>query len=400
MNNKRYSFELTVFILILMLLFPVAALAERGVSKTEIKLGFIGDITGPTVVVQKPYLDGVKNYFRYVNENGGINGRTIKLIPEDDQYQASKAVAGFKKLVSRDKVLAIVGPTGSTSLKALYSQIEKHKVPCIGPMSTTDDMLKPFKRYIFTIMSTYQDQAKVIVDFIVKDLKGEKPRIALVTQDNEPGKVVAASVKTALKAQGTDLVTTVKVPFGAMDATSQVLLLKKANPNFVIVQGNIGIAIAVLKDAKKLGFNSKFIGTFSTFAEPTYMKAGDAAKNFVGVHSVNSWYDEDPGLKKLREITLKYEPGTADKVRSRYYVQGWVTATILAEGLKRAGKNLNGESLVNALESIRGFDTKGLCGPISYSASSHKGLEFVRVYTCKDFKSAKLIPITGWMKGW
>jgi len=398
MKHKRKSLMLAVGVLSLSFLFPALADAARGVTKDKIILGFIGDMTGPTVVVQKPYLDAVKNYFRYINDQGGINGRKIKLISEDDQYQAAKAVGAFKKLVTRDKVLAIVGPTGSTQLKACYKQIEKEKVPCIGMMSTTDDMLKPFKRYIFPIMSTYQDQIRVIVDYIIKDLKGQKPGIALVTQQNEPGKVVEASARATAKANGIELVTVVNLPFGATDATSQVLLLKKAKPNYVIIQGNIGVAVALLRDAKKLGLATKFIGTFSTFSEHTYIKAGGAAKTYVGVHSINPWYDREPGIDKMRKITVKYEPGTEDKSRSRFYVQGWVSAMVLTEGLRRAGKDLDGEKLVSTLESIKDFDTKGLCGPISYSSSSHKGLQFMRVYTCHDFKTGKLVPLTGWMK--
>jgi branched-chain amino acid transport system substrate-binding protein len=247
-------------------------------------------------------------------------------------------------------------------------------------------------------MSTYQDQSRVIVDYIIKDLNGQKPRIALVTQQNEPGKVFEASAKAATGERGVELSTIVNLPFGSTDATSQVLLLKRADPNYVIIQGNIGVAVALLRDAKKLGLKTKFIGTFSTFSEHTYMKAGDAAKTYVGVHSFNAWYDKESGIEEMQKITLKYEPGTENEIRSRFYVQGWVTAMVLAEGLRKAGQHLDAEKLVEALESIKNFDTKGLCGPISYSSSSHKGLEFIRVYTCQDFKTGKLVPITEWTK--
>lgn len=397
MRHRGAVLVIGMMVWAILLLLPTVSDAAKGVSKDEVVLGFIGDLSGPTVVVQKPYLDAVKNYFRNVNDKGGINGRKIKLIPEDDQYQPPKAVAALKKLVTKDEVLAIVGPTGSGPLKACYSMIESEKVPCIGPMSTTDDMLDPFKRYIFTIMSTYHDQVGVIFDYIIKDLKGQKPKVVLVTQQNEPGKVVEAATRETAKAKGVELAEVIYLLQGATDATSQVLLLKKADPNYVIIQGDIGVAVAVLKDAKKLGFDCKSIGTFSVFSEKTYLAAEDAAAKFVGVHSINAWYDEGPAIEEMRQVTLKYEPGTENTVRDRYYVQGWAAGTIVAEGLRRAGKELDSEKLVGALEGIKGLDMKGLCGPISYSPTSHKGLEHVRVYGW-DFGKKRLVPLTDWLK--
>ena len=397
MKCKKKGLMLAIGLFSLFLIVPVFANAARGVSDKEILLGFIGDMTGPTVGAQIPYQTAIKHYFRHVNENGGVHGRQIKMLAEDDQYQASKTVAAFKKVIKRDKALALV-ITGITGLKALYKQIEKEKVPCIGTVSTSDDMITPFKRYIFPIMSTYEAQVKVIYNWIEKDLKGEKPRIAVVTQHNEPGKSVESAARALAKAKGIDL-TVVYLSYGALDATSQVLLLKKANPNYIIVQGNITVPVALLRDMKKLDLKCKTIGVFGCTNEWVYIKAGDAAKDYMGVHSVNSWYDEEaPGIRMMREITLKYKPGTEKDVRNRYFVQGFVTAMVIVEGLRNAGRDLNAEKLVNGLESIKDFDTRGICGLVSYSNKSHKGLQFMKIYKSNNVKTGKLTALTDWVE--
>ena len=385
-------------VLSFLLILPAAALGGRGVTANEIKLGLIADLTGPTVDVQRPYLEGVRNYFRYVNDQGGINGRKITLVPEDDGYNAARAVAAFKKLVTRDEVMAIIGPTGGTQLKANYKQIEEEKVPCIGPMSTTLDQIVPYKRYIFVLNSTYEDQVEIIFDYILKELKGQTPRIALSTQTNEPGVIVERAAKASAEARGIKLAEVVILEPAATSASSQVMLLKRAEPNYIIKQGNIGTAVTLLKDAKQLGLASPFISTSSSVGESLHVQAGDASKHYKSVASINAWYDDAPGIKKMREITLKYEPGTENVIRSRNYVQGWVIGTIVAEGIKRAGAAPDAEKFVDALETLRDFDTQGLCGPITYTSSSHKGLDSARVYECNDFRTGKLTPITDWLR--
>ncbi|KAF0117295.1 MAG: branched-chain amino acid transport system substrate-binding protein [bacterium] len=95
--------------------------------------------------------------------------------------------------------------------------------------------------------------------------------------------------------------------------------------------------------------------------------AGSAAKDFFGVHPYSSWYDDNPGTAEMRKITLGYHPGTEKPYRSKNYSAGWVAMKLLCEGIKRAGKDINGEKFVDAMETIKNFDTKGICGLITYT---------------------------------
>ena len=101
-------------------------------------------------------------------------------------------------------------------------------------------------------------------------------------------------------------------------------------------------------------------------------------------------------MPELRDVTLRYEP-RGPKTRNRYYVQGWVVSLIFAEAMKRAGKNLTPERMVEAMESLRDFDTNGLSGSITYTPTNHKGGESCRLFKA-DVEKGRMVPISGWVK--
>ena len=99
----------------------------------------------------------------------------------------------------------------------------------------------------------------------------------------------------------------------------------------------------------------------------------------------------------MRKVTLKYYPGTEKPYRGTAYSYGWVMAKILIEGIKRAGRNLNEDALIRALETLKNYDTGGLCNPITFTSKSHKGGDSWRIYKADPIKK-KYIAITGWRK--
>ncbi|MDY7031594.1 MAG: ABC transporter substrate-binding protein [Thermodesulfobacteriota bacterium] len=173
--------------------------------------------------------------------------------------------------------------------------------------------------------------------------------------------------------------------------------MKRRKVEYIIMHHAIPVTATLLRDLRKFGFKVPVFGTFPNCTEDTVRIAGTASKNYTGAHSFASWYDDSPGMVEVREITLGYHPGTEKPYRSKNYAVGWVMARILYEGIKRAGKDLNGETLVAGLETIQNLDTKGICGPISYSSQSHKGLDYCKLFKA-DPESEKLLPISDWRK--
>jgi len=396
--RKRNSicFLLAAVVILSFLLSAIGDAGEvRGVTSDTIKIGLIADLTGPTVANALPWRNGLRNSFRYhINEQGGINGRKIKFLVEDDRYSIPLSMAAFKKLVYKDKVLFLLGPSGSGQSVALFSQIKKEKIPTIV-WSMSERMIKPTKRYIFNNVATYSDDVKIIISYIIKELKVRTPRIGIVVADNEFGKGGLYPAREMLKSCGLNMADEEILDMGALDATSQVLNLKRAKVDYVIVHHAISPTVALLRDARKYGLKAHIFGTMAPCDDIVIEMAREAARGFVAVQCFASWYDDAPGAVKLREVTLRYEP--KKKTRSFYYTYGWVTPIFLAEAIRRAGRDLNGESFIEAMESIKGFDTGGLTGPLTYGVDDHKAFDHLKFFKA-DLDKKRFVPVTGWMK--
>lgn len=404
MKNQFQTFNVLLFsvcLFIIMVLFCMTSEGHcskvRGVTNDTIRIGGIFDLTGPAANYYIPVKKGLASLFRHVNEQGGINGRKIRMLVEDDRYSIPMAVSAFKKLVFRDQVISIIGPAGTGGAVALLRSIEKEKIPTFTP-STAESMVNPFKRYVFTIQDIYPNQMKVILDYIVNDMKARNPRVAFVFPDNEAGRSDLVPGLERLKYYNLKPVAKEVINPGSIEATSQVMNLRRARADYIILCGAISqITIVLLRELSKFGIKVPVFATWAACNEDVIQIAGKAAKSYYSISSTSSWYDDGPGIAKMREITLKYEPGTEKPYRGKTYTYGWVLATVMMEGFKRAGKDLNGESLVESLEGIKGFDTGGLTGPISYSPTSHNGGSTWKIFKA-DPSTGKYIPMTDWRK--
>ena len=395
---KKVSIVLLVVAISVFLIFDYGFSKEvKGVTDSEIRIGAIYDQTGPATPVTVPASKAFKNYFQWVNEKGGINGRKIKLIIEDDRYSIPATISAYKKLLLKDQVLAILGPASSAGIFALTSAILKDKMPCVIPPSS-DRVVIPPKRYMFASGPTYEDQIQLIFQYIVRDLKKKNPRIAFVYNDTEHGKLGFKAAEKYKDKYGIDIVSIEIVNPGVLDATSQALNIKRRNPDFILMHLLVDNSIVIMKSAMQMGITGiPFLGTQYTCTEDTVKVAGKAASNYTGIAIYSSWYDKGSAMEEMRKVTLKYNPGTEKPYRPKAYTQGWGDATILTEGIKRAGKAIDGEALVNALESIKDFDMRGLCGSVTFGPDNHKGSKYVKMYKA-NVKKGLLTPISDWIK--
>ncbi|MFH1624366.1 MAG: ABC transporter substrate-binding protein, partial [Pseudomonadota bacterium] len=214
--------------------------------------------------------------------------------------------------------------------------------------------------------------------------------------DNETGKVDLKAALERLKFYKIAPTSTQVFNPGSVDASSQIMSLKRDRVDHIILPGGIPqTATVLLRDLKKYRLNVPVFGSLATCAEEVIEMAGGAAKQFFAVSPTNSWYDEGPGLAKMREITLKDHPGTEKPYRGKLYTLSWLYAVVSVEGLKRSGREIDRESFIDKMETIKNFDTGGLSGPINYSSTSHKGGNTWKIFKA-DISTGKFIPLTEW----
>ncbi len=362
---RKFGLMVAVSLAVCLALAPMAGAAE-------IKVGGIYDITGATSDVGKDYGTGAIAAEKYVNANGGIDGDTVKLIPNDYAYKIPEAVNLYKQYLSVDKVFVIQGwGTGDTN--ALRPLINKDQVVFMSASydgNLTDPKQTPYNFFIGTDYSTAirlamqfaQDKGAKKVVFIYPDHPyGKNPIPA--------GKAYAEKIKLNI---GPDEIVDLK----AIDATSQLLHMKQFDPDYAWIGGTTASTAVIIKDAAKLGLRTKFMINCWGFDENLPKLTGEAAVDRAyGMMPTAVWGTDVPGMKAV----LASAGGQAYTL---HYIKSWVSMLVMTEGLKRAKKagKLNGPGLKAALETIKDFDTGGLTAPITYTPSDHRPNTSMAIY--------------------
>jgi branched-chain amino acid transport system substrate-binding protein len=361
------------------------------VGAETIKVGGLFDLTGATAEVGKPFLEGVRDAVSWINDNGGVNGKKIDLIAVDYGYKTPEAVAAYKKFVEQDKVVMIEG-WGSGDTEALREQVTKDKVPYFSA-GFTAHMNDPAKTpYNFFVGASYSDQVRAFLQFVKTDFKekGRKPKVCFIYPNNGFGKSPIEAGKAYAKELGIEVTDDqVTPPTGFQDATTQLLNMQKQGADYAFIQNTVKWAAIILKDSRKLGLKTKFFLNNYGMTEQLPELAKDAAEGVYGMVTSAPYGVKVPGMKKIVDLHNKKHPNDSHNV---FYVRGWVYALTWGEGLKIADKNrqLNGEGLKKAMETMKNFDLGGLVQPITYTSTDHRSSTKSVVYVVKKGKLEKV----------
>jgi branched-chain amino acid transport system substrate-binding protein len=347
-------------------MFCSLALAASAMAE-EIVIGHIADLTGATGDVGKPYAEGVQGAADWINANGGVNGKTIKLQRFDYAYKIPEALNIYKKFVTQDKIWAIMG-WGTGDTEALKEQIVKDQVVYVSA-SYSAHLTDPAKSgYNFFCNADYSTMLRAGLKYIKDNWKeSRKPKVAFIYPDHPYGKAPIPAGKKYAEELGFEIVGEENVGLKDIDATTQMLSLKSKAPDFAWIGGTTGSTAVILKDAKKQGLSVKFFSNIWGIDENTIKLAGDAAEGALAMTGAVAYGADVPGMKAIKEIT-KGEP------QASHYIRGWMSMLTMAEGLKRADKagQLNGPGLKAALETMKDFETGGLTAPITYTDKDHR----------------------------
>jgi branched-chain amino acid transport system substrate-binding protein len=359
-----------------------------------VKVGAIFDLTGATSDVSVPYANGVRDYVEYINAQGGINGRKIQLIDHDYGYNIERAKALYDKLIKEDKVIAIMG-WGTGDTEALRERIAADKVPFMSASYAEELTIAAKSPYNFLIGVTYSDQMRIALQYIRNNWQdaSRPPRVAFIYNDTAFGKSPIEDGRAYAAAHDIQIVADTVIPLAVIDATSELKKMAEARPDYAIVQQTTGPASIIVLNAHQLGLPTKFVVLNWAADEKFISLCGQAAEGVLGTVPFPFISENAPGLKEIS----KFNEARGVKAASRNirYVQGWVTMQVMAEGIRLAGNNLTGEKIRQALETMTGLNLGGITPPITFSATSHKGVAALRIY---QVQNGQWVPVTDYIK--
>ena len=375
---KRYSIVSAVVAAGAMVLSTLPAqAADPGVTATEIKLGVSTPLTGSAGLAYGKVPGAMKAYFDYINANGGVYGRKIKLVVRDDKYLPTLAATQTTNLVLKDNVFALVGALGTATHSKAYTAaaLAAKNVPDLF-VNTGFSGFGNTTKYptTFTVLPSYAMEAKIMSKFIKEKFAGQA--VALVAQDDEFG----VDGVNGFKAGALTLASTTLYPQSSMtDARAKALLTGlSAIPGkpVVVLFGTTDVTALIFKAAESLNLVSKFTwiagsvgGDSNTLlalgVKPTTIDGAVAASFFPDAKDSTDAY-----VSQFMKINEKYNKGVSfDNI----VLQGMNSAMLTVQALRAAGKNLTRTGLIEAVQNKGSkFASAGLV-PLNYSATSHVG---------------------------
>jgi branched-chain amino acid transport system substrate-binding protein len=393
-SKKDRIMGLAVSLVILSMLVTVHVFGgEPGVTETSIKVGSSLDMTGPIAIVGKSVSDGMSVYFSAINDDGGINGRKITQVIEDHGYNPSRAAASVAKLNDRDQVFAIVGGAGTPTSKAMIPALERVGLPMVGLGSFSPEIADPPKKYVFALLTNYNDQMRIGLDYIVNDLGVKKPKIGMIYQDDDFGKDCLDGLERQTKMYGIPIIATVTYKRGAIDFNPQVVRMMEAGVEYCFLATIYRETAGVVKEAAKLGWKPTFMVSSAASDPITIKLSGPAADGLLGVACGELLDSQQPGWKEYLERTKKYDKGTP----GFYHSVGYLYAKVFSEGLRLTGQDLTREKFVKAMEGIKDFNT-GVGPNITFGPNLRAGAHSAFIVKA-NAKSGQFEKLTEWRGG-
>ena len=355
---------------------------ETGVTKDQILIGTAFAMSGPVRFITKQYEQGIQTVFTQVNAAGGINGRKIKWLIEDDGYQAARTVAGVKKLIERDNVFMIFGVVGQGQTNAVVPLANELKIPMVGIVGSTEP-----SRYVAGLLANYPEHTYAVTKELVK--MGAK-RIGYLYQNDDLGAFGRAGVDRALKELNIELAATVGFERGTQDLTTSVLKLRDAGVDTAIVVAAGPVVGLAIKQAGAVGYKPRW-GTFSAGIQSSVTEMlGDQINGLVFTSEAEVPYTTNPAVAKVFAEVLKAFP---DAKPDSGTLHGYAHASWLVRVLTEAGPSLTREKFVQLMNATKSFNPGGVM-PLSLTESKRTAADGIKVF---QWQKGQPVPLTDWL---
>lgn len=361
-----------------------------GVTESEIVVGSSLALTGHAGYLGTQTLQGARAYVKYINENGGINGRTLRIKAVDDSYDPPRCLANTQEFIISGDVLALFSYVGTPTTVKVLPLVEEARIPLIGMFTGANALREPFNRYVVNIRASYYQETEAAVQHMIDDLGIRK--IAVFYQYDAYGFDGLIGTELALKQYGLEPVARGSYIRGTQDVTEGLKKIVESGAEAVVMVGTYGACARFIELALNDGFNPVFYNVSFVGAEELARRIPEGDPTVLMSQVVPppmSVGSEDDAAVQYVQLLERYFPGEPP---SFVGLEGFLNARILVEGLNKAGRDLTREGLIRAIESIRNFEM----GPglsITYGPKDRQGLDQVYFTRLMD---RHFVPFTDW----
>ena len=360
----------------------LASAQQQGVSKDEIVIGTIQDLSGPIAGFGKQIRSGMQLAVDELNEQGGINGRKVKLIVEDSAYDPKKAVLAAQKLVNQDKIFMMVGHLGTAqNMAAMPVQFEKNVINFF-PITAAREMYEPFHKLKYSFAATYYDQMRFAVPKLVKEKAAKK--VCTMYQDDDFGFEVLKGGEAGLKTIGMEFAEKTSFKRGATDFSSQISKMQAGGCDFIVMGTLIRETIGGIGTARKLGYNPTFLGSSGAYTDLIHKLGGKAMDGLYATMTVQNPYADEQS-PAIRFWANKYKTKFNDDP-TVFSVYGYLVINSFANAATKAGANLTTESFIKVMDTMRIAPDIFGSAPATFTPIKRLGSDASRLSQIQDGK--------------
>ena len=367
---------------------PAAAqtkVTNEGISAGEIVIGTHQDLSGPIKVWGVPVSNGMKMAVEEINAAGGIQGRKLKMILEDNGYDPKKAVLASQKMVERDKIFAMIGGMGSAPTLAAQDILFDAGVLQLFPLTAAEftfkfDPAKPQERLKFNNLLPYVESTRAAVKYMMEWKSFKKP--CVMHQDDEYGKNVHDGFTEQLKAMNVTPASITSYKRGASDFSAQIAKMKSDGCDIVVLGTIIRETIGAMSEAKKLGWDVTFLGATPTNVLEVPALGKEAVEGMYAAAAFEIPY-EDTAKGKVKDWLATYKKMFGTDANTQAII-GYNAVTTFAFYAEKAGKDLTGQKMLDSLESSVPFQDIFSSPPSIFSKTNHLASTVTQVQQIKN----------------
>lgn len=364
--------------------------ADPGVTDTEIKIGDVNIMTGPASFIGRAVAVGSKIAAAEINARGGVNGRKITIVTEDDGYIPARSFQALTKLIQVDGIFALNGTSGTANVLAMMPLITENNLPTVVTTAPNELVYEPVRPTVFTIGASYSNAFYAQLKYINDKAKPADAVWGLIRQDDDFGASIEQGYARAIKDFGAKDGIRLRFKKGTSNFAAEVAQMKQAGVNVLANGGIIAGAANILGEARKNGMDLRVASVWSEDMPPSVGLSAPAGYDYlVGDYVALNGPAIDRFLEKAKKFATPEEIGAIN----RYTYITYVGLQALAKAMGDCGRDLTRACTVAKLKTLKGFDTDGLTAPISFDNPKQLSGTAIAVYQL-DAKSKTFKALT------